>query len=298
MKPFTTILLLSLVIRSLPAAEEQAQSEVIHLTTTDGVLLRCTYYPGSAGKETVPVILVHGWKGPRGAGSGRDFDGLAEELQAASHAVIVPDLRGHGASTMRRSLAGTRRSFRRDRLGPRDFNAMVRHDIETVKKFLVSEHNRGHLNIELLTVVGAEMGAAVAANWAAHDWSWPMLPNLKQGQDVKALVLISPTGSFRNLSLRKALKFKPLSSLPTMIIHGAKHETAQREAERLHKQLQPFHRNSEDDRYKTLFLVGEPTSLQGTSLLESELDTGSKIATFLEYRLVAQRSRLPWRPRT
>ena len=62
-------------------------------TAFDGMILSATYYRGAAGKESVPVVLLHG-KG----GSRRDFDPIIPELLKAGMAVLVPDIRGHGKS--------------------------------------------------------------------------------------------------------------------------------------------------------------------------------------------------------
>ena len=43
-----------------PARVELAGNELI---TSDGVRLTATFFPGTEGKETVPVILLHMWKG-------------------------------------------------------------------------------------------------------------------------------------------------------------------------------------------------------------------------------------------
>ena len=47
--------------------------------------------------------------------------------------------------------------------------------MEAIKRFLMTKHNAGELNIDKLCVVGVEFGL-VAVNWAAHDWSWPSWP--------------------------------------------------------------------------------------------------------------------------
>ena len=280
------------------ADEEPVRPESVKLTTKDGVVLRCAYYPGIADPQTVPIILIHGWSGPRGAGSGRDFDELAGGLQAAGHTVIAPDLRGHGGSTMRRNARGAQRYFRRDRLGPRDFAAMVKYDVEAVKKFLMTQHNQQKLNIELLCIIGAEMGAAVGANWAVQDWSWPSLPNLKQGQDVKALVLISPPQSFRSLSVQQALKFPPLQRMPLMIVYGEKNDDTKRESQGLYRQLKRYHPRTDLKKQQTLVVVEVPTSLQGTKLLNATPDTAKQIQDFVQWRLADRRERIPWRARS
>jgi pimeloyl-ACP methyl ester carboxylesterase len=255
------------------------------------------YFPGSDGKQTVPVILLHGWNGPRGAGGARDFDDLAAELQAAGHAVIVPDLRGHGGSKLRRTAAGRKVGITRRNLGPRGLNAMVMSDVEAVKRFLIDEHNQGELNIELLCVVGCEMGAAVAANWTAQDWAWPKVRGLKQGKDVRALVLISPLAAFRNLSVTKAMKFAPMQKLPMMIVHGNHDENANRAAKQIYKLLDPHHRATTDAKKRTFVKVEQETSLQGAELLNPRLDTIKRVREFIQRQVVDRRDRLPWRPR-
>ena len=62
-------------------------------TAFDGMILSATYYRGANGKDSVPVVLLHG-KG----GSRRDFDPIIPELLKAGMAVLVPDIRGHGKS--------------------------------------------------------------------------------------------------------------------------------------------------------------------------------------------------------
>ena len=83
-------------------------------------------------------------------------------------------------------------------------------DMEAVRKFLVDKNDAGELNLNKLCLVGSGMGASVAANWAVQDWSAPPLAVGKQGQDVKALVLISPRWSFNGLSMQVPMKFAPL----------------------------------------------------------------------------------------
>ena len=80
--------------------------------TTDGFLIRCTYYYGCLDpkkkKDTVPVLIVHDY-----GEEARDYDGLATFLQHQGHAVLVPDLRGHGGSTQLENGAQFTRSRHR-----------------------------------------------------------------------------------------------------------------------------------------------------------------------------------------
>ena len=142
-------------------------------------------------KDAVPVLLLHPFKGSRA-----DFNDLALALQEAGCAVLVPDLRGHGQSTRRINADGKEVEIEQALMNHQDFEAMgyadtkTSGDVEACNKFLRAKNNLKELNIDKLVIIGAEMGAAVAIDWAQSDWSWPVLPGApKQGQDVKALDL-------------------------------------------------------------------------------------------------------------
>jgi pimeloyl-ACP methyl ester carboxylesterase len=70
--------------------DTQALPELLRYKARDGVLLSYREYPASGGKV---AVLVHG-----SAGSGVDMHPLALALQAKGYAVLVPDIRGHGAN--------------------------------------------------------------------------------------------------------------------------------------------------------------------------------------------------------
>ena len=65
-------------------------------------------------------------------------------------------------------------------------------DIEAAKTFLLQRNNEGKLNIEQLGVLGTGFGATLALIWAVGDWNVRNLPTYKMGQDVKAVILVSP----------------------------------------------------------------------------------------------------------
>lgn len=257
----------------------------ITLETSDGVTLAATYYPSrlsdESRKNAVPVILLHVYKGNRG-----DFEKLALKLQDAGHAVIAPDLRGHGEST---GPDGELRAA--------DFAAMVRQDMEAVKRFLVKKNNTGELNIERLGVVGAEMGATVAINWAALDWSWPVLATGKQGQDVKALALVSPKWSFKGMRINDAVVHPNVrSDLSVVIVVGRRNSKLLQGARRLHNALARYRytpRREEAAEKQTLWLKTPQTSLQGTQLInEKSLQVDQMVLDFIDLRLV--KPAFPW----
>ncbi|MDG2382926.1 MAG: alpha/beta fold hydrolase [Pirellulaceae bacterium] len=281
-----------------------APPENVTLTTKDFVSLHCVYYPGNQGKKTVPVILVHGWEGPRGEGSSRDCQELALRLQKDGHAVMVPDLRGHGSSTIRRLPNGQDKVIERDQLRPQDFREMQL-DVEAVKKFLIKKNNEGELNIELLCVIGFDMGAVVGINWVNYDWSVPPLPTLKQGQDVKAFVLVSPPQAHRGVPINRAFENEDVrGNLSAMIIYGRQAGRTAAAGKRIYNSLKRSHRSLPADpeeaaRVKDLYLFDLNTSLQGSKLLASRsLRVADLISEFVKVRLVDRADQYPWRDRS
>jgi pimeloyl-ACP methyl ester carboxylesterase len=285
---------------------EIPEAEDVEMTTRDGIKMVATYW-ASTGKtpdgadrkkdDIVPVILLHAWKGSR-----TDFASLGPMLQAQGHSVIAPDLRGHGDSKVALTADGSTAKLDAGSLKPGDFAAMADHgnEVEQCKKFLLKRNNEGQLNIEKLCVVGVEMGASVGLNWAALDWSWPVLSTLKQGQDVKALVLVSPEWTFKGLPINRAVQMPAIqSNLSILIIAGRNNAKGMEQARRLHKHFERFHPlppAEEAKEKQDLFLDTPKTSLQGTKLLnEKTANLEQHIAQFIEVRLVNQR--YPWAER-
>lgn len=307
------VLLIAALAMPGPAAAQRASEKVeipapetvaldfTDLPRMDRIRLKATYYPGVAaqdrGKEIVPVILLHGFKGNR-----NDMRGLAEYLQQLTdeqgepigHAVIVPDLRGHGESAVQDGVP-----LDPDRMRPDQAQAMVRGDLEEVKRFLMRRNNAGELNIEKLCVVGADMGAVIALHWAALDWSWPMAGSTKQGRDVKALVLISPQRDFKGLNAFRALESPAVSrELSIHIVVGRGNSRDYSTASSLFRRLERFHPEPPPEQIlekKDLFLDEYETSLSGTRMLGANLGLEERIARFIELRLVNQD--YPWQER-
>jgi pimeloyl-ACP methyl ester carboxylesterase len=274
--------------------------EEVSLRTNEpggSVELHATFYPGSNGKESVPIILLHSWKGSRA-----DFAPLVPGLHEKGHALLVPDLRGHGLSR-RRIVASPRglvtETLDAERFRPADFGAMVQYDLEAWKRFLLERNDAEALNIERLCVIGAEMGAGVALNWALLDWSWPQYPGMKQGQDVKALVLLSPQWNFRGLEVQRALNHPYISStMSIMLIVGAGDSRALQDADRILGFLERARPGWDKlpGPARSLFFGKLNTSLQGTRLLGVQgLNVEEAISRFIELRLVKQD--FPWRKR-
>jgi pimeloyl-ACP methyl ester carboxylesterase len=268
--------------------------EVVSLVTKDGVQLQLTYFPSAkrAGtpeaKQVAPVVLLHDHKETRAI-----FNPLAQRLQTIgegkpkepSFAAITVDLRGHGESTKQIFADGSQVDLDAARLNKQALMAMAAYDMEAVRSFLVGKNDAGELNLNKLCIVGAGMGASVAANWAAQDWAAPPLAIGKQGQDVKALVLISPRWSYNGLSFQAPLRFRELQrNVAWMLVYGAEDPKVKADVERIRKQLARSHPEAKNaaagQRPSSLQVVALPSKLQGSTLL-------TKVGGPIEEKVVA-----------
>jgi pimeloyl-ACP methyl ester carboxylesterase len=276
--------------------EKLPKPEDLMLQTDDGLQLALTYYRSLKGKQAVPIVLLHGYKQSRS-----EYKDLAPALQALGHAVIVPDLRGHGESTR---LRGNRdEKLDAASMPPAQFTRMVSEDMKAVKNFLWQRNNAGELNIDKLCVVGADMGASVALDFAwfdavGYDQGRIFYGPLKLGQFVKALVLISPEWAFRGLPLSRSTRNPVVQSdIAMLILVGQKDPKAASEAKRIYGIFERFHPEpTGDDRLdkKTLFFGGLDTSLQGTKLLDPKFNVSGLIADFVHRRLVKSDESRQW----
>jgi pimeloyl-ACP methyl ester carboxylesterase len=250
------------------------------LPTKDGVQLTATYYPstqpkGSAqAKQVTPVVLLHDYKETRAV-----FTQFAQRLQAPaesepdrpSFAVITVDVRAHGDSTKQILRDGSQVDLDAARLDRDELLAMAALDMEAVRGFLIVKNDAGELNLNKLCLVGAGMGANVAVNWAAQDWSAPPLAVVRQGQDVKGLVLLSPRWTFRGLSLQQPMRFNALKRFVAwMLIYGEEDNRVKVDVHRIERQLEPFHeKQAGSPQRQGLAVVAWPSKLQGSTLLST-----------------------------
>lgn len=269
--------------------------------TYDGVQLSATYYPSplekELAKEAVPVILLHQFKGSRA-----DYNDLALALQKAGCAVLVPDLRGHGQSTRRMDADGKEKTIGPALMNKQDFEAMAYAgqdgggDVEMCKAFLMEKNNAKELNIDKLCVVGAEMGAAVAIDWSARDWAWPVLPGRKQGQDVKAVVLLSPPWAFKGMAIGPAVTNRDFAGQVSWLLAVGEQDTKDLpEAKRMRQTLDRFLPASQTAASGPKVEYHQyPTSLDGTKLLGAT-SLSSDIVKFIDQQVA--KSNHPWTDR-
>ena len=180
--------------------------------------------------------------------------------------------------------------------------------MRAVKDFLWQKNNAVELNIDKLVVVGAEMGASVALNFALADTveqerNQVPRPDYKVGCFVKALVLISPELSFRGLPTRKAATYPHVQrDISVMILVGKQDAKALPEAKRLYGLFAKSHPEpvGDDKLDKQMLFLGEfDTKLQGIKLLDPKFNLSAVIADFIQRRLVKSGAAKdwPWRER-
>lgn len=296
------VVLLPLTAHAQDDEVEIPNPESITLKTKDFVQLQCTFYPGGfrksgdevqqiEGKEVAPVVLVHGWGQKR-----QDLSYLGKGLQMYGHAVLVPDLRGHGRSLKRVAPNGNEIELDAEKFRRQDIALMVE-DLKACKRYLLDLNNEGKLNIEMLSVVAGDVGALVALNWAAYDWSLPQLPTIKQGHDIKAFVLLTPPMSFKGATAQAALRNPAVAiRLDGLVIVGARDSDGRSDAKRIYEQLERRRKNLDE---KNLFMMKPDTSLSGIAMIPARgLGVGTTIAKFLNARIVRKADDYPWRDRT
>jgi pimeloyl-ACP methyl ester carboxylesterase len=225
--------------------------EMVELETKDGITLTCTWFapegaespakPGAKattvaaqvvpkGKTTSPFILLHDWDRSR-----EDLLNLGRYLQVAGHAAIVPDLRGHGDSL---KVEGSNKPIDRARIRKKDLPSVLA-DVEACKKFLIRKNDAGVVNIDLLNVAAVGQTAILAMQWAVSDWSWAPVGSIKQGQDVKSLLLIAPSEKFKGISIKPMLKH-PLfvggaaDPLPLLVLYSESHAQSAEDASKIY----------------------------------------------------------------
>lgn len=276
------------------------EPEDINRESKDGVALKMTYFGGTLGKKSVPVILLHGWGGQRG-----DMEALARMLQKLGFTCLTLDLRGHGQSMKFKSTEKGEVVFKdldRDGFRLRDLEAMA-YDIEAAKKYLLEKNNAGECNIESLSMIACDVTCLAAMRWSIADWSAPILPAFKQGQDIKALVLLSPVQSFKGFNGNDFLVNQATrKQIAVLLVAGNAEVKSLSEAKRLHSKLQQFHPKPTGDaeidrKQQDLFLVTADTELQGDKLLNRALPVANKIANFLNLRLVERQDQYSWTDR-
>ena len=241
-----------LAVSTVSAADIRVET----LRAADGQPVVISYYPiqetaNSSNRENAPVaVLLHG--GDKGrilwdkAAPARGEKGnFVETLRADGFAVITVDLRKFGDSK------GDNANIR-----PDDYEKMSAGDLFAVKQFIYEMHEKKEFNMNKMAIIAAGPTAPVALNFAAADWSMtphddaPVLANkTPRGQDVRAIVLLSPEMAAGRLTATKALNVlrTPQFGVAMLVVSGSQ-DTADKGASKKIFELMEKSQKKDDKR--------------------------------------------------
>jgi alpha-beta hydrolase superfamily lysophospholipase len=164
------LLLFSLIAPSLVIPASAESPKTVRFLTPDDVAIMATFYP-SMNRTSPAAILVHGLGQDRA-----NWSAFIPPLRSNGIAVLAIDLRGHGQSRRRITADGVQNVAVED-FTPRDYQDFLL-DLNAAVDWLSAQPS---INPRRLAVVGADMGANIAARYAEIN------------DDLAALVLLSPT---------------------------------------------------------------------------------------------------------
>lgn len=185
--------------------EGSAKFEPIEFKTRDKHVVHAEFYAPRKSKGRAPaVLLVHD------AGSkAQDLTGVAEALQRKGFAVLVPDLRGHGASVTP-ECDWTKTATDEEKAQTWTF---AMRDLESSTDWLREQDSVHNSN---LSVVGVGAGSVLAARYAVRD------------ENARAVALIAPQPEAFGFNLLQDII--ELGGLPTLIMAT---DEAEKEAVRI-----------------------------------------------------------------
>lgn len=280
------------------------------LRSADGWPIHITYFPSERGKEASVVVLLH-MKGRNQRSWTHANAKFLRTLIEEGYAIVAVDLRKHGKSTGQQAGGSTSKAPQATAkskaadttLRAADYQMMVVGDLEAVKAFILQEHQNGKLNVRKLAIIAPEMSAPLAINFTVNDWAKPPyndapaprpgMPDARtpRGQDVQALVLLSPENSVPGVSTSRTIPV--LKALPVAVfIAVAKGDKRDRgTAKRMYSQLGGGNANR-----KALYFAEYPGNARGTDLLLiPQLKIHTHILGFLKKHVASLE--IPWRDR-
>ena len=274
------------------APPKKATNEDRTLPVKDGTEIKITYFKSTAGQDAAVVVMLHGKGGNR-----LIWKTHAEGFQKNDYAVVTVDLRGHGESVATTGGAATGKKNDAGSPKAKDYAAMVAGDMEAVKKFLFEEHQKKQLNMNKMGILAADMSTPVAIYYAELDWEKkphedaPTLAlGTPRGQDVQALVLLSPEATAPGLNVTKSLGVIRLLNRPVMLGVGSKNKADLTAANKMYELLAP---KKEEQTHIEIHRYDTP--LEGTNLLGKNLGVEKNMLDFFNKHLKDHKS--VWRDR-
>jgi alpha-beta hydrolase superfamily lysophospholipase len=293
-------LTICLIVAQFAAAQE-IKPENHTVTARDGWPIHFTYYPSTKGKDAGVVVLLHGLIGENRNRVEWDAVALGSRLSKDEFAVIAVDLRKHGDSKAPEDAPARIRSAKVSKF---DYIAMVELDLEAIKKFIYTEHQGKKLNMRKTAIVAADASSVLAVNFAARDWlkkphnDAPVLTaQTPRGQDILAIVLLSPEESLTGLNTSKPLKVLKPFGVASLFIYGEKNTKDARVAGKLYKQ---FGGDSQPKDNLRIYKTGYNSKLRGVDIVKIKAAPNSPSPT--DYIIGFLRNHLkdleiPWKNR-
>jgi pimeloyl-ACP methyl ester carboxylesterase len=301
------------------AAQKDKKDKILEkedrsLPAKDGSNLHVTYYKSTMEKEAAVVVLLHMKDGNRFVWQ-TDPGGFAKRLQADGFAVITVDLRFHGenkggaaaaAGNANQGGAGKKKGKKNQGLNLKlgDYEAMWQIDMEAVKSFIYEEHQAGNLNMTKMGIVGPEMGASIAVAFAVMDWEKEPYDDgqpgyqTPRGQDVRALVLISPEEKYQGILMPKLLPIlkDPDKQISFLVCAGSDLKD-EAQAKKIFDMINPPISGNKDNRANSerMYLKTYPAKLTGTDLLDQKLGIEDLMNGFFDKHL--KNLDIQWRDR-
>jgi len=254
------------------------------LITNDGWPIKITYYKHEGKRDTPVVILLHSQLGDSRFWTTTKPGGFADTLWGAGFAVLAVDLRKHGESKIKTATGASKDV---GDLKPEDYKRMVAFDLETVKKFIFQEHEAQNLNMRKTGIVAPEMSAPIALNYAAVDWNRvpyddAPVPSMRtpRGQDIRAIILISPDNSIKGVASTLAIRSlrDPYKNIAFLFCVGSKDKQDKGTTKKLYSQVKGRTKGSD----QRIFLQEYPYNLRGMRLIRNELPIKKHMLNFLK----------------
>lgn len=254
------------------------------ISTADRWPLHLDYYKKVQTKETPVIVALHG----KGSDALVWKNAFANELCDKGYAVIAVDLRKHGLSKGNAQDVSD--------LVADDYVAMVTRDLVAVKEFIFEEHQLGHLNMRKMAIIAPEMSAPIALNYAELDWSLrpyddAPIPAARtpRGQDVRAIILVSPEERLPRVNTNKVLRSlgNPVREISFLFSVGTKDSLDKGQTKRMHQLVGSNPRNKDRVYFQTY-----PSNMRGTELVNRVPKVKGHILDFLNKHLKELNS--PW----
>lgn len=139
------------------SSEESAKFEVVEFKTRDKQVVHAAYYAPKKKGRAPAALLVHD-----AGSSSAALEEVAENLQRKGFAVLVPDLRGHGASVTE-TCNWSQMTQVEERMSTWTY---AMRDLEASTEYLRDLDNVHNANLSL---VGVGAGAVLAVRYASND---------------------------------------------------------------------------------------------------------------------------------